>query len=922
MKNKLFVLLTFYFFLNTFSQDNNPVKNVRLNNIGPTVMSGRVTAVAVNDKNPTEFYVAYASGGLWYTNNNGTTFSPIMDNSKTQNIGALTVDWKNEIIWVGTGENNSSRSSYAGIGMLKSTDKGKTWEHIGLSDSHHISKIILNSENKDEVVVGVIGHLYTSNIERGIFKTTDGGKSWNKTLFIDENTGIIDISDANDGKTLFASAWERDRKAWNFKGNGSNSGIYKSIDFGESWIKISTKGSGFPQGDGVGRIGVAAYNKETVYVILDNQFRREKTEEKEQNNQLQKDDFKLMSKEKFLDLDDEKLSKYLKSNGFPKKYTVKSIKKLIKKNKIKPIDLKTYLENANTQLFDTPVKGAEVYRSDDGGKTWQKPHEKYIDGLYYSYGYYFGKIHVSSHDKNQIYIYGVPILSSDDGGKTFTSISAANVHADHHDLWINPNLKGHLINGNDGGINISYDNGKNWIKANTPSVGQFYTVNVDNKKPYNVYGGLQDNGVWKGANTYKESVQWHQTGKYPYQSILGGDGMQIAIDNDNNYIYTGYQFGNYFRIDNENDYTYIQPKHDLGEESLRFNWQTPIHLSVHNNDILYLGSNKLHRSMKNGDDFKTISNDLTLGGKKGNVPYGTLTSISESPFEFGLIYTGSDDGLVQITKNSGSTWTNISTKFPKNLWVSRVIASQHKKERVYVTLNGYRNDNFKSYVFVSENYGETFTAISTNLPNFPVNVIKEDTKNENILYLGNDNGVFVSFNKGDKWLRLDETLPKVAVHDLVIQKDANDLIVGTHGRSLYKINLNLLQEYQKRKENDLAILSLKKVYFSKRWGNKRFTYSKVNEPKFKISFYSKTSQKVSLKIKSKDELTLYSKEINAENGINFENYDLVISEKTTKKLLKKDKNLKIKKRDNGHYYLPKGTYKVEINGISKDFDVE
>lgn len=924
MKKIVALLYCLLFILIGFSQELSQLKNVKLNSIGPSIMSGRVTAIAVNEVNSTEFYVAYASGGLWYTNNNGTTFKPVLDYSKTQNIGALAVDWKNDIIWVGTGENNSSRSSYAGIGILRSTDKGKTWQNMGLKDSHHIGKIILNPTNINEVIIGVIGHLYTPNKERGVFKTIDGGKTWNQTLFIDENTGIIDISNVKSGfNVLYAAAWERNRKAWNFKGNGENSAIYKSIDAGENWSKLTIPESGFPQGTGLGRIGVSAFDENTVYAILDNQFRRDASTGSVTDTKLKKDDFKSMTKDVFLTLDNKKLDTFLKSNRFPKKYTAIKVKKMIKKGKIIPADVAKYLENANSLLFDTPVKGAEVYRSDDGGKTWEKTHEKYIDGLYYSYGYYFGKIHVNNHNKNKIYIYGVPILKSEDAGKTFTSISANNVHADHHDLWINPNLNGHLINGNDGGINISYDDGANWIKANNPAVGQFYTVNVDEKEPYNVYGGLQDNGVWKGSNTYKKSVSWHQSGKYPYQSIMGGDGMQIAIDTKNNLVYTGFQFGNYYRINTKTDKTtYIQPQHDLGESPFRFNWQTPIELSSHNKDILYLGSNKLHRSMKNGDDFKTISNDLTLGGKKGNVPYGTLTSISESPFEFGLIYTGSDDGLVQITKNGGSSWTNISSAFPKELWVSRVIASQHKKERVYVALNGYRNDDFKAYLYVSEDFGGTFTAINSNLPNFPINVIKEDPKDENLLYLGNDNGVFVSFDKGNQWQGLDNNFPKVAVHDLVIQKKANDLVVATHGRSLYKLNISVLQEFNSVKDKSIAIFEIPIVTYSKRWGNKRFSYSEVKEPEFQIPFYTKQQESYTITIKSESGLILHSFTTNANSGINYANYNLSISEKSAKKLIKKQTDLKIEKRKNDNYYLPKGKYTVEILGESRGFEIE
>jgi len=532
------------------------VKNIPFKNIGPTVMSGRVVDIAVNPDNPNQFYVAYASGGLWHTANNGTSFSPILDQTDTQNVGDIAVDWASGTIWVGTGENNSSRSSYAGIGLLKSADWGKTWQHMGLADTHHIGRILINPENVNEVVVGVTGHLYSPNQERGMYRTSDGGATWNKTLFVDENSGIIDVAMVPGNFDIqYAAAWQKDRKAWNFTGNGASSGLYKSTDGGLNWSLISTPGSGFPTGDGVGRIGLAVYDENTVYAVHDSQFRRPKsdTEPNASREVLTKENFKNMSVATFLQLEEKKLNAFLKTNGFQEKYRAANVKQMVRSGAVQPQDLAKYLENANSLLFDTPVVGAEVYRSDNGGTSWIKTNIDYIDALFYSYGYYFAQIRVDPSNKDKLYLAGVPLIASKDGGKTFASISKENVHADHHALWINPKMPGHLINGNDGGVNISYDDGAHWIKNNSPSVGQFYAINVDNEKPYNVYGGLQDNGVWKGAHTAAENSRWHQTGQYPWKSILGGDGMQVQIDNRNsNIVYTGFQFGNYFRLDRMN----------------------------------------------------------------------------------------------------------------------------------------------------------------------------------------------------------------------------------------------------------------------------------------------------------------------------------------------------------------------------------
>lgn len=900
------------------------VKNISFTNIGPNIMSGRVSDVDVNPENTTEFYVGYASGGLWYTNNNGTTFTPVLDNSPTQNIGDIAVDWKSGTIWVGTGEKNSSRSSYAGIGLLKSTDKGKSWQNVGLMDSHHISRIVINPNNADEVIVGVIGHLYSSNEERGIFKTINGGKTWKKTLYINENTGIIDVEFApKNFNIIYAASWERERKAWDFDGDGKNSAIYKSTDAGNSWTKIS-ENNGFPNGDGVGRIGLAVFDENTVYALHDSQFREEKSNKKDDAKGLTKEDFKTMTNEVFLNLSDKDLNAYLKTNGFQEKYRAENVKQMVRVGSVKPIDLAHYLEDANATLFDTPVIGAEVFKTSNGGKSWKKTHTGNIEGLYFSYGYYFGEIRVDLQNENGIYVLGVPILKSKDGGKTFTSISRENVHADHQALWINPKKAGHLLNGNDGGLNLSYDDGENWTKLNDPAVGQFYAVYADNQKNYQVYGGLQDNGVWVGNHNARIDKSWHQSGQNPYESIMGGDGMQVQVDDRNpNIVYTGYQFGNYFRIDRKSDKnTYIQPKHILGETPYRFNWQTPILLSKHNQDILYLGGNKLHRSLNQGDDWTTISDDLTTGGKKGNVAFGTLTTISESPFQFGLLYVGSDDGLVHITKNGGGSWEKISDNLPQNLWVSRVIASAHKQERVYVTLNGYRFDDFTSYVYVSDDYGKTWKNIGNTIPASPVNVVREDTTNENIVYLGTDNAAYISFDSGNSWNIFTKNLSNVAVHDLVIQPTEKHLILGTHGRSLYKAEIGNLQLFTSEIINKrVHIFKINEIQKRNNWGAARNDWSDVYTPEIKIPFYVNSTRKISIEIFSNDVL-LNTIIASVDKGFNEVSFDVSFSEKGRKAFENANKNSKLDKAKNNVYYLPKGTYTVKIEDEKSTFEIK
>ena len=907
----------------TSMMTNSALSRVKAENIGPTIMNGRVTDIDVNPADPTEFFVAYATGGLWHTANNGTTFTPLFQNESVITIGDIAVDWPSGTVYIGSGEQNSSRSSYAGNGIYKSTDKGKTWTHLGLDETHHISKIIVDPTNANNVYVAALGHLYTSNEERGVFKTSDGGKTWVQALYVNVVCGASDIIiHPTNPQILYAAMWERSRTAWNFVESGESSGIYKTVDGGDTWTLLTEPNSGFVTGKGKGRIGLDMTIKdgiEYVYAVIDNNNRRPKKEDKTPKKELTKESLKTMSKQAFLALKEDDIKAYLSENDFPEKYSAKKVIELVTSDKTTVNDIATYNDDANSAMFDTPVIGAEVYVSTDKGTSWSKTHQGYLDDVYYSYGYYFGQIRVQAGDPNKVYIFGVPIIKSNDGGKTWEDINSDNVHSDHHALWLSPTKPGHLINGNDGGVNISYDDGQSWLKCTHPEVGQFYYINADQAEPYNVYVGAQDNGVWMGAHNYKRNTRWQSSGQYPYKSIMGGDGMQVQIDNrDNKTVYTGFQFGNYFRLNN-NKRQYITPKHDLGQKPYRWNWQTPILLSTHNQDILYMGANKVLRSMNQGTDFTEISGDLTKGGKAGNVPFGTLTTIHESSLKFGLIYAGSDDGLVHVTKDGGVTWTLISDNLPQDLWVSRVQASAFDEATVYLTLNGYRNDNFRPYVFVSNDFGDTWSDISLGLPNEPVNVIKEDPADGDILYVGTDHGTYVSLDKGKSYMPIAIDIPNVPVHDLVIQAKSKHLLLGTHGRSIYKMDIANLQKLKGKLSESVVLFGVKDMKYSSNWGKIRNQFSKPNTPTLTYELYTNAYKSVTVELQDANGLVLHKESVEALMGLSTYELAVEISPNAENSYLKSvetskyvSENGPLSKADNGKYYPIPGEYNIVI----------
>lgn len=915
--------------------ENSLLAHVPVHNIGPTVMSGRVVDVDAWETDPSHFYVAYASGGLWKTTNNGQSFEPLFDHENVMTLGDIAVDWGRETVWVGTGENNSSRSSYAGDGVYRSDDGGKTWRHMGLTGTQRTGRIVLHPDDPNTVWVAAAGPLYSDSEHRGVFMTTDRGETWQKTLYVDEKTGAIDlVIDPRDPNVLYASMWERERRAWNFVESGRGSGIYKSTDGGRTWTLLTDEDSGFPTGEGVGRIGldVWAGDPDILYAILDNQYHRPDDQEDDEEEGLTRDDLRDMTRAEFLALENEQIENYLRDENFPRRYDAETVRDMVDEGTIEPVALVEFVEDANALLFDTPVIGLEIYKSTDGGETWARTHEDYLDGVYNTYGYYFGEVRVAPQDPDRVYAMGVPILRSDDGGATWTSIGDSHVHADHHALWLNPSRDGHLINGNDGGLNVSYDRGDTWSKLNIPPVGQFYAIQVDDAERYRVYGGLQDNGTWVGPHTYSFSYDWFDDGDYPYDRLGGGDGMQVEVDTrTNESVYYGSQFGFYSRVDRDTgDRQFIRPQHELGERPLRFNWQTPIHLSSHNQDILYYGANRLYRSMNRGEDLQPISPDLTKGGLKGDVPYGTLTTIDESPLRFGLIYVGSDDGLIHVTRDGGFEWTrideNLPAGVPKDLWVSRVEASNHEEGRVYATLNGYRWDHFDAYVFVSDDYGATWRRIGTDLPVEPVNVVLEDPENGDVLFVGTDHAVYASLDGGETFMGFAGDMPKAPVHDLKIQPRAKDLLIGTHGRSIFRADL---EQIQLLTEDVLTAavhaFDVNAVMFSDGWGDRRASWSSAFEPSVDVPVFASDAGEATVRILTEDGAELQSFETDLVRGLQVVEYDLTISEAGAEVLregLEEDETLEA--ADNGSLYLRPGTYTVRVEhaGRTAETDLE
>ena len=734
------------------------LKTLDYRSIGPTQQSGRFVDFAVPLQRPNTFYAAAASGGLWKTENNGQTFDPLFENEKVFSIGDVAVAPSNpDVLWLGSGEANNSRSTYWGDGVYKSADAGKTWRNMGLKESHHIGRVVINPANPDIVYVAALGHLYSENAERGVYKTTDGGILWTKVLDVvaDGRTiGVVDlVMDPADPETLYAASYDRLRKPWTFQLGGPGSGIHKSADGGRTWTKLT---NGLPGGI-LGRIGltISPKNPKTLYAMVEN----------------------------------------ANKPGMSAEDRWKEI-----------------VEGKSSQgMID-----GEIYRTDDAGSTWRKvsPDKRSIGG---APGYYYGQIIIDPSNDDNVFILSVGVLASRDGGKTW--IEPFQFGGDNHALWIDPKNSSHMLLGYDHGLGVTWDGGKAWYHPDFLALAQFYAIDFDMSYPYRVAGGLQDNGSLMGPSTKPGAGSSGRRGVTgsgippgppirleDWFSVGGGDGMYNVFDRaTNRYLYNESQFGPLSRIDLVTgeakgiSYGRLKPE-------TRWNWCAPIHVSYHNSDTIYHCGNLVVMSTNRGESWTEISPDLTtndaskltVGGKggDGNIQYCTITTFDESPLVPGLLWVGTDDGNVWVTRDNGKAWTKLNDKIAGNpgYWVSRVAASNFDPGTAYVSYTGLRNDDFRPFVYKTTDYGATWTSLAAGLSEGPVNVVREDAKNPNLLFAGTDFGVTISIDGGKAWLHLKNDLPTQPVHDLRIHPREADLIVATHGRGAYIADIKPLQE--------------------------------------------------------------------------------------------------------------------------------
>jgi photosystem II stability/assembly factor-like uncharacterized protein len=787
------------------NQSDDPLlRNFQWRAIGPANMGGRIDDIAVDESNPSTYYIGLAGGGLWKTTNNGTTWTPIFDEYVISSIGDIALAPSNpNIIYVGTGEPNNRQSSTFGGGMYKSTDGGKKFEFIGLKETQSIARVVVHPKDPNIVYVAAIGHLFGPNKERGLFKTTDGGKTWTNTKFIDEDTGFTEVvMDPANPNVLLAASYQRRRQPWGFNGGGPNSAIWKTTDGAKTWTKLT--GSGLPDNPIIGRIGldIARSKPSTIYASIEVGPSGGTGAGVNEDGSLT-----------------------VPGQG---------------RGNTPPPNCPAVGAGRGNQPPPAPnAKCSGIWRSDDSGRTWRHLSNQGDRWMYYS------QIRVDPTNPEIAYQGGAPFFKTVDGGKTWRAVSGVG-HSDHHAIWINPKNNQHILLGNDGGLDISYDQGDTWEAQALMPLGQFYAISADMRKPYWVCGGLQDNGSWCGPSAVRSQVgiqnsDWFRVG--------GGDGFYTAQDpTDWTVIYSESQDGNTNRSEIRTGRSQsIRPRPAGGGRgggggggggnfppgveltpeqqaalaqaqrsnvvppvpagtNFRFFWSTPFMLSPHNPRTVYLGAERLFRSYDRGDTWlaspdltRNIGrNDRPIMGADGKAPmaskhdgaasYSNIVTISESYVVPGVLWVGTNDGNVQVSRDGGATWKNVIEKItgaPKEAHISRVEASHFDAGTAYVTIDNHRLDDHKPYVYKTTDFGETWTAIAGNLPEGNVNVIREDPKNRNLLYVGTEYAFYVSLNGGREWKPFMNGLPYVRIDDILIHPRDNDLIIGTHGRSIW-----------------------------------------------------------------------------------------------------------------------------------------
>jgi photosystem II stability/assembly factor-like uncharacterized protein len=847
-------------------------------NIGPEQQGGRVVDIQAPLDHPDKVYVAFATGGLWRTEDDGVTWTSLFDDAGSFTIGDFAISDDGKTLWVGTGEANSQRTSYAGMGVYKSTDEGKTWQYMGLPESHHIGQVLIDPRNSNVVYVAALGHLYSQNPERGVYKTIDGGKTWNQVMKVDEWTGAFDLAmDPRNPDVLIASFWERDRRAWNLLESGSGSAIFRTENAGKSWSKVTT----LPSGAAAGRTDVAwsASNSKVVYAAVDVQaddMEWFQDDEKVPSGRLTARRFLKLTNETLPQVEEAPLVAFIRSAQLEKPSETAA---KVRSKEISYDQLKAMIVAKNADFFRPPIVNQEIYRSDDGGKRFRKVSR--TDDA--EYQYYFAGITVNPKNENDVLSWGFPMLRSTDGGKSWKRI-AEESHVDYHAAWFDPRNPAKLWIGNDGGLYLSGNYGDSVRHINNLPVGQPTAIAVDNKRPYNVYIGLQDNGTMKGPSTYVRG----RSNSNAWTSIGGGDGSHVAVDprGDGDIVYTASQFGAHSGLNQvTNERWSARPATPRGDAPARFNWVSPLIISSFHPDIVYCASQRLYRSFNQGRSYTPISPDLTWNKPNGDVPFSTIKDVSESPLKWGVIYVGADDGRVTMTSDGGFNWIDIPTPSPTK-WVSRIVASKYDEGTVYVAQNGYRDDDFAAYLYKSTDFGKTWQSISANLPAEPINVIREDPNKKGILYVGTDMGVYVSMDGGGSWETLHGGMPNLPIHDLAIQARENELVAATHGRSVYILPLKYVHELTPElKEKGLVLYDIPSVprggggFRASEWGYEqrdRWDASAPASPVARLTFFTQAAGKATLRIKNKEGKVVKETTVNALKGFNNATIDLML----------------------------------------------